>query len=367
MVGVGILGMGSIAAQHIKAYKLFPQYCRIYGVYDRNRENARKKLKMLQVDGDIYTEYTEFMKDTRIQLVSICLPPFLHRGAAIACMLAGKDVLVEKPMAPSLEECDEMLEIQKKTGRYLGVVSQNRYLKDNVVLKQIITTGRLGTLLWGEATSCWYRGEAYYKNGWRGKWESEGGGCLLNHGVHQIDLLNWILGKPCEVYGVINNKNHRESQVEDQAFAILKYSGGMILTLKVSLNSHKEEQGIHLEGSNAGISTPFLLSCKIQKEDGFPQENFREKTDLLKECKGIKKAEYSLFAGQINEVLSGIMTGKTLGVTGDEGRDSIEVITALYASAVWGKPVKLPIGPESDFYKKRNRIKLLRGEEIENE
>lgn len=366
MVGVGIIGMGSISLQHVKAYKAFPECCRIYGIYDRHREKAEEKQRALNLEADIYTDYREILKDSRIQLVSICLPPFLHREIAVASMLAGKDVLVEKPMAPSLEECDEMLEIQKKTGRYLGVVSQNRYTKDNAFLREMMKTGRLGTLLWGEAASCWYRGNGYYALKWRGSWELEGGGCLLNHGVHQIDLLNWILGKPREVYGVTANLNHRESQVEDQAAVILKYPQGAVVTLTITLNAHEERQEIHLEGSRAGIRVPFSLSCKFQREDGFPLENQEEREALEKEYEAVKAPGHEPFAEQIEEVLRSVETGKCLGVTGDEGRDSVEVITAVYASAVSGKPVKLPIGRDSYFYKGKDRIKLLKGEEKEN-
>ena len=365
MVGVGIIGMGSISGQHIEAYKTFQKRCRIYGVYDRKKEKAVEKSQVYGLQADIYTDYRELLKDSRIQLVSICLPPFLHKTVAIDCMKEGKDVLVEKPMAPSLEECDEMLQVQKKTGRYLGVVSQNRYLKDYVFLKKMIQTGRLGVLLSGSAKSCWYRGEAYYKPEWRGTWEFEGGGCVLNHAVHQIDLLNWMLGKPRTVLAMTANVNHRKSQVEDLAAAILQYDRGMMVTLQTSLIAQQEEQGILLEGMEAAVSAPISFSCKIQMENGFPRNDVKKKEEFEQEYTKLKGPFQTPFFGQINDVLESVETGEEKGVTGYDGRDSIEVITAIYASARGKMPVELPIGSSSYFYKKETRMKQLKGEEKE--
>ena len=247
--------------------------------------------------------YYDMSRNYQVEFLSICLPPFLHCQVAIDCMLAGKHVLVEKPMAPTLEECDEMIRVQREMGCYLGVISQNRYTKDNFFLKSMIEHGKLGSVFMGEVKSCWYRGESYYLPQWRGTWELEGGGCILNHSIHQIDLLNWILGKPCEVYAVTANLNHPNSEVEDLAAAILQYSNDVVVTLNTSLISHGEEQLIRIQGSTASLSAPFAVECNIQREDGFPMVNEKYKEQLKREYEEMKVIHYTGFSGQIAEVL----------------------------------------------------------------
>lgn len=352
MLGIGVIGTGSIANQHIKSYNFFKERCQILALYARNREKALEKKKEFLLDAIVYTDYKELLKNPDVNLVSICLPPFLHCQVAIDCMLAGKHVLVEKPMAPTLEECDEMIRVQREMGCYLGVISQNRYTKDNFFLKSMIEHGKLGSVFMGEVKSCWYRGESYYLPQWRGTWELEGGGCVLNHSIHQIDLLNWILGKPCEVYAVTANLNHPNSEVEDLAAAILQYSNDVVVTLNTSLISHGEEQLIRIQGSTASLSAPFAVECNIQREDGFPMVNEKYKEQLKREYEEMKVIHYTGFLGQIAEVLETIESGKFLGESAIAGRDAVEVATAIYASASLKRPVQLPLNKTSIFYKK---------------
>lgn len=383
MTGVGIIGMGSISESHIRAYRQFDGCCRIAALYDRKLEKALEKKKAFHLEAEIYADYRELLKNPEVQLVSICLPPYLHAGVAVECMRAGKHVLLEKPMAPSLEECDRMLTEQKRAGCYLGVISQNRYRKENLFLKRMVESGVAGPVLSGEVRSCWYRGNAYYAPAWRGNWETEGGGCLLNHAIHQIDLLDWILGKPCEVYAVMKNLAHPGSEVEDMAAAILRYPSGAVITLEVSLVSHGEKQSIVLQGTEAALSAPFSVECSRENETGFPEENRELKDRLIREYQSMEEPPFSGFAGQIDAVLSALESGKTCGVTkadgrdaagvatvqkiwercgvtGEDGRDAIEVVTALYESAVTGTAVKLPSGIQSGFYSRDGRLMRLK-------
>lgn len=364
MTGVGIIGTGSISESHIRAYQQFSGRCRIAALYARTPEKAVKKKEAFHLDAKVYTDYRKLLEDPEVQLVSICLPPYLHAGVAVECMYAGKHVLLEKPMAPSLEECDRMLAVQKSTGCYLGIVSQNRYRKEHLFLKKMVESKAIGSVLSGEVKSCWYRGNAYYAPKWRGNWETEGGGCILNHAIHQIDLMNWILGKPCEVYAVMKNLGHPGSEVEDMAAAILRYSSGAVFTLNVSLVSHGEEQSIRLQGTKAALTVPFAVESCIENEAGFPKENGELKDLLNREYQSMEDFHFSDFAGQIDMVLKALETGKNGGVTGRDGRAAVEVATALYESAVTKTAVKLPINERSDFYSSERRLMRLKAENM---
>lgn len=363
MIGIGIIGMGSISAQHIKAYQFFEDRCRINAIYDRKYKKAAEKKDAFNLECEIYTDYQDLLADDKVQLVSICLPPFMHAKAAVDCMYAGKHVLVEKPMAPSLEECDRMIQVQKETGCYLGVVSQNRYTKDNFFLKNAVSKDEIGRVLFGKVESCWYRGEAYYAPEWRGTWELEGGGCVLNHAIHQIDLLNWIVGMPKEVYAVTANANHKLSEVEDLAAAILKYDSGAVITLTASLVTHGGNQTLALHGTKASLSSPFTIESNMQKDDGFPLENTEVKEQMEKEYKEMNDILYTNYLGQINDILKFLETGENGGVSAFDGRNAVEVAAAVYASAATGKVIKFPLTEPSDFYYKESRLKQLKSEE----
>lgn len=367
MIGIGIIGTGSISAQHIKAYQFFKERCRIRALYDRTYEKAAEKKEEFNLDCSVYTDYRELLEDDSVQMVSICLPPFMHAEIAEACMRAGKHVLVEKPMAPSLEECDRMIQVQRETGCYLGVVSQNRYQKDNLFLKHAVERGKIGRVLFGKVESCWYRGENYYAPKWRGTWELEGGGCVLNHAIHQIDLLNWIAGQPKEVYAAVENVNHSQSEVEDLATAVLRYESGAVITLTTSLVTHGEGQSLTLHGTKASLSAPFTVNSNVEQENGFPMENQKMRAQIEENYKESGEVLYANYLGQIDDILEFLETGKSGGVSAFDGRNAVEVATAVYASAAEGKTVSLPITQTSEFYYRESRLKRLKSEEKQDE
>ena len=142
MTGVAVIGTGVISESHIEAYLAFQDRCHIAALCDLVPQKAEAlKEKYHLKDTAVYSGCKEMAERSDIRLVSICTPPFTHGESAVICMKAGKHVLVEKPMASSLEECDEMMRVQRETGCYLGVVSQNRYLRDNRSLKSVISSG----------------------------------------------------------------------------------------------------------------------------------------------------------------------------------------------------------------------------------
>ena len=211
MLNVAIIGTGNISPAHINAYLTFPDRCRIIALCDIYPEKAEeKKARFGLSDAKIYDSHTELLRELsgKLDLCSVCTPPFTHSKIAIDALLSGVNVIVEKPMASSLEECDRMLDAEAQSGRTLSVIAQNRFTDPYMKLRRVLDSGLAGRVLHAEIDSYWWRGHCYYDLWWRGAWATEGGGCTLNHAVHHIDMLGWLLGEPERVTAVLSNAAH---------------------------------------------------------------------------------------------------------------------------------------------------------------
>ena len=162
MTGVAVIGTGAIAKSHIEAYKRFPQRCEVRVLCDLYPEKAQALAGQLSISPDILEDYRDALNRSDVELVSICLPPSLHAEVSIAASSAGKHVLVEKPMASSLQECDEMIRAAEGAGRFLSVVAQNRFKTPIRRLKAVLDSGAAGRVLHATVNSLWWRGQSYY-------------------------------------------------------------------------------------------------------------------------------------------------------------------------------------------------------------
>lgn len=283
MINAAIIRIGAISDCHIEGYLAFPQRCRIVAMVDKNKEVALAKIKRYNLDAYVLEDYMELLMNKDIDLVSICTPPNLHAQIAINCLNSGKHVLIEKPMASSLKECDEIIEAAEKNKKVVSIVSQNRFKTPAMKLKKVIESGMAGKILHTQVDSFWWRGNSYYDLWWRGTWEMEGGGCTISHAVHHIDLLLWMVGMPSQVLACMSNTSHNNSEVENISISILKYEDSSVGQITTSVVHHGEEQQLILQGEYARISIPWKVYASIPKENAFPEENkdFMDKLDKL--------------------------------------------------------------------------------------
>jgi predicted dehydrogenase len=344
MLNVAIIGTGAISGQHIVGYLTFPDRCKIVALVDINREKAQKKAEEYGLDVEIYAHHAEALQQTPIDLASLCLPPFVHAPVTTDCLRAGVHVLVEKPMAPSLQECDAMLAAAREHQKLLSVVAQNRFTTGMMKLKRVIEAGLIGKILHAQVDSLWWRGHNYYDLWWRGTWEKEGGGCTLNHAAHHIDLFQWMMGMPQDIFAMMSNTAHDNSEVEDLSIAILRYRNGSLAQITSSVVHHGEEQQLIFQGEKARVSTPWKLRASIPQGNGFPQEN--------PEFEQLPDVSYVGHTGQIDDLLSAIEHESRLLSDGEEGRKMLELVTAIYKSASTGQVVQLPLKPDDSFYTK---------------
>lgn len=353
-MNVAVIGTGAIAPAHIEGLLKFPDKCKIVAFCDIYPEKAEAMAKRFQLDIPVFKDYKTMLEEVpEINLVHICTPPYTHAQLAIDVMDKKKHVVVEKPMAPSLKECDEMIEAQKRNGVMLSSIAQNRFRNSIYKLKKTVDSNLAGKICCAHVRSGWWRGHSYYDLWWRGLWEKEGGGPTLNHAVHQIDMINWIEGSlPTEVTAMLSNVMHDNSEVEDISFAILKYGDGSVAEVTSSVIHHGEEQGIELQCADAKIAAPWNIAAEVSLENGFPRNGGnKELIDKLNEFyNSIPDLLYEGHQGQIQNVLEALEKGEEPLITGEDGKRTVELITAIYKAGSEKQYVTLPIAKEDPYY-----------------
>ncbi len=352
MLGVAIIGTGDIADFHIEAYLRFPERCAIRAVVDLERTKALQKAGKFGLSCDALADYHELLGRDDIDAVSICLPPALHAPVSVDFLSAGKHVLCEKPMAPTLEECDRMLDAAERGGATLSIIAQNRFKPDIMRTKRFLESGALGRILFAQANSLWWRGPNYYELWWRGTWEKEGGGCTFIHAVHHIDLLLWFMGEAEEVSATLYNRGHDNSEVEDLSISSIRFKSGAPATLISSLVHHGEEQSFIIDGMEASIELPHKIAVSRQLGNGYPEADDQKRLSLEALFASIPEPKYADHCGQVEDLLSAIENARAPLVDGQAGRRTVEFIMAAYQSAFTGRPVRLPLSPKDPFYTK---------------
>lgn len=350
---VAVIGAGGISGAHIAGLLEFPDICEIVALVDIYPDKAMTQKKDYNLDCEIFESYEELLQSgMKLDLVHICTPPYTHAPIAIACMDRGIHVAVEKPMATCLEECDRMLEAEKRNHVTLSCISQNRFRNSINKLKKMSESDLVGKVKFADVRSLWWRGHCYYDLWWRGLWEKEGGGPTLNHAVHHIDMLNWIKGElPEEVTAILANVMHDNSEVEDLSVAILRYKDGTLGEIISSVVHHGEEQGIELQCENAKISAPWAHCAFKSKPNGFYEKNEELEDKILKEYNSFPDLAHEGHAGQIEDILVSLQSGKRPMITGEDGRKTVELITAIYKSGCKKETVKLPIEKDDEYYR----------------
>jgi predicted dehydrogenase len=217
-------------------------------------------------------------------------------------------------------------------------------------LKHIVASGIIGEIVHAQVDSFWWRGSHYYDLWWRGTWEKEGGGCVLNHAVHHIDLFHWIVGMPQAVQALVANLAHDNSEVEDFATSVLFYANKSIGQINVSLVHHGEPQQLVVQGERARVGVPWQVYASRQRENGFPERDVALEHQIQAHYEQLPNLTYEMHAGQIANVLAAIEGTEELLVDGVAGRNTIELVTAIYASSFTNARVTLPLTPEHPFY-----------------
>lgn len=355
MIGIGIIGSGAIASVHVDSFKRYAAECEVRAVCDTFKAKAEDLIAGKSLKARAYDDYKKLLSDPAVDAVSICLPPSTHASVAIDALRAGRHVLVEKPMAGSLEECDQMIEAARASGKILGIVSQNRFKSPVDKLKRILERGLLGKVSFANFDSLWWRSPVYYDLWWRGTWAQESGGCFMSHAVHYLDLMHYLFGMPDKVTASIRNVGHDNSECEDLGFAVFDYPD-KVIHFTCSLVSNGERQSITVEGEKASVSVPWAVSANQSLPNGFPREDGENKKSLEELYHSMPNLSLEGHDAQLLNFLHAIKGTESIALDGRTGRKTIEVIMGIYKSAATGMPVSFPLKQDDPFYQKGTMI-----------
>ncbi|MCK4991198.1 MAG: Gfo/Idh/MocA family oxidoreductase, partial [Bacteroidales bacterium] len=252
-----LVGVGKVTDMHARALVKLKESC-FTAVCGRSREKTESYAARYGIRA--YTDVAEMVAKEQIDVVIICTPHPNHKEPTIAALEAGANVLIEKPLASSLEDCDAMLEASESCKRQIGVVCQRRWYHPAIRVKEAIDAGKIGLPVFGTVNMLGWRDRSYYESDpWRGTWRGEGGGVLVNQAPHQLDMIQWFMGEIDELYGQWSNLNHPYIEVEDTANAILKFKSGAVANIIVSNSQKPGIYGkVHVHGENGasvGVQT----------------------------------------------------------------------------------------------------------------
>ncbi|MBQ9415790.1 MAG: Gfo/Idh/MocA family oxidoreductase [Clostridia bacterium] len=260
---VCLIGCGVICRNHLEVLSRMEDV-RLCAVCDIIPERAQKAAA--QYHCKAYTDYRVMLEEIRPDAVHVCLPHFLHAPVSVDCMLRGADVLCEKPMHSDYEGALSMKETAKKTGRRLGIIFQNRYNSGSVFARDAIREGKIGRVLGITATVMWHRDDAYYASDeWRGRYETAGGGVLINQAIHTLDLMRWLADSEVEsVKATVSHHGLTRAEVEDTSEGVILFENGVRGLYYFSINNsfddsisvkvHGERGNIHICGSRARLT-----------------------------------------------------------------------------------------------------------------
>ena len=235
----GVVGCGSIGPTHGAAIRQIPQEAELIAVADILPERAKAMAEKFDVKR-LYGSFNELLADKDLDVICICTPSGMHAEMAIAAMEGGKHVVIEKPMEVTLEACDRMIAAEDRTGKTLTVISQHRFDAATQLVKDAIDSGKLGKIIMADAHVKWWRTQEYYDSGdWRGTWKWDGGGALMNQGVHTIDVLQYLVGGVNRLWAQTRTGAHTGIEGEDIAVACLDFACGAVGTFTATTAAYK--------------------------------------------------------------------------------------------------------------------------------
>jgi predicted dehydrogenase len=345
--GFGIIGCGVIAPFHARAIADLPN-ARLVAVADAVPERARDVATDFEVEA---LTPDELLARMDVDVVCVCVPSGEHAEVGIRAAAAGKHVVVEKPIDVTLEAADRLIAACAERGVVLSVISQHRWDPGVRELKGLAESGRLGRLLLGDAIVKWYRTQQYYDSGsWRGTRTLDGGGALMNQGVHYVDLLQWVMGPVERVFARTRTSAHERIEVEDIAVAVLDFTGGAVGVLEASTAVYpgmSERLEVSGTGGTAIIEAGALTVRELKDEKGETSAYGGKvaAADGAGAGAAANPADISYFGHreQLRDVLEAIESGRKPAIDGAEGRKPLEIILAVYESARTGHDVTLPL------------------------
>lgn len=341
-----LVGCGRIAVNHIKA--ALNNQLEIVAVCDVLPDKMETLLAKYDLAGDKtikrYTDYRQMLVENDLTLVSIATESGNHAEIALACIDAGVNVIVEKPMAMSMADAEEIIRRSEEKGVKVSACHQNRFNVAVQETRKALEAGRFGKLSHGSIHVRWNRNRDYYDQApWRGTWAQDGG-CLMNQCIHGIDLLRWMMGDEVEeVYGVTRQQFHHYLEAEDVGMAVVKFKNGAIGTIEGTTNVYPKnlEETLYLFGESGTVKIGGTSTNNIDVW------NFADENDADAKNKGLQEATSNVYGNGhtslFADMMEAIKQNRKPYVDTVAGRNALEMVLAVYKSMQTGAPVRLPL------------------------
>jgi predicted dehydrogenase len=338
--GFGIIGAGTIAAVHADAIAALPG-ARLCAVTDVAAGAAEAFAAGRGCAAEPSLDALLARRD--VEVVCVCVPSGLHAEVGVLAAKAGKHLVVEKPVDVTLDAADRLITAAREAGVALTVMSQHRFDPGVMELKRLIDGGALGTLVLGDASTKWYRPQAYYDRApWRGTWAMDGGS-LLNQGVHYVDLLRWCMGPPVEVTAVCTTQAH-QIEVEDTSLAIVKFASGAVATITATTAAFPGfPQRLEITGTEGTVTVEDgqIVRAALRTGDASYSPAAAQSAAARSAAADPAALDIASHAAQIADLLASVDEGREPAVSGQDGRDALELVCAVYESSRTGRPVTL--------------------------
>ena len=348
MPGFAIVGCGMIARFHARALAEVPG-ARLAALVSRRAAGAKKMAGELGLDCDVYEDLGQALARPDVHVVIITTPSGAHMEPSVAAAVAGKHVVVEKPLEITLERCDRIIEACDRNRVQLCTIFPSRFGDANLALKRAVADGRFGRLTLGETTCKWWRPQSYYdEGGWKGTQALDGGGALMNQAIHNVDLLLWMMGPVHRIVGFTATLAHERIEVEDTAVACLQFANGALGVIQAATSVHPglpKTIAIHGDRGTVVIEQDDILRWHFDPETEADQEvrkRFAVKTGASGGSSNPAAISHVGHARQLADFVRAIETGGTPGVDGREGRKAVEVILGIYRAQQTERVVELP-------------------------
>lgn len=336
---IAMVGCGRISQVYKDVFKQLNDRIKVVYAVDIKKDRADKFAEGF--DGcTALTDYKECF-NKGIDVMHIATPHYLHPVIAIAAMQNRINVLTEKPMSVELRDADEMIKVSFENGVKLGVIFQTRYVKGCMELKKLIETGKVGKILSASSFLTWNRSDDYYnQSDWKGTWDKEGGGVLIDQAIHSIDRVQWLVGDDVEwVEGTINNRCHEIVKVEDVAEAFVKFKNGCLYSI-YACNTYAYDAPIQIEivGENGKIG--------LKQDMAWVNINNVPYYEILDGVDGLHVGEDYWGCShitQIKDYYKSIIENTPVYIDGHEGRKALQIIKAIYKSSDEKKRIEFAI------------------------
>ncbi|REF37976.1 Gfo/Idh/MocA family protein [Thermasporomyces composti] len=353
-----VIGAGVIGRLHAQTIQSFKPRAEVAVVVDTVAERAQSVAR--EVGAEATTSLAEALARSDVDAVTIGTPSGLHADAAVAAIEAGKHVIIEKPIDIRLDAARRILEAEKRSDRTVMVVSQHRHDPASLIIHDAVKNGKFGKLTSGNAIISWWRSQSYYDSGdWRGTWALDGGGALMNQGIHTIDLFTWFLGEPLEVYAWTGCLAHERIEVEDTAVATVRFANGALGVIHGTTAAYPgiaTRVQVHGDRGSAIIDRNKLVYYHAAKDSGEdypygagPEAN--QAAEVLAEYGYSEPSEEAkpTVAGltatshttQFQDFLDAVEQGRPPLVTAEEATRTLAVIRGIYESARLQRPVSI--------------------------